>query len=161
MGGFCLCVCLSFSSTPSPVYSFHHHPHILLLHFRFHFLPLHVHVHFHPRFHHLPLPHLHPFSAFSTPINILPRTDLYFYYGSAFGNPLSRVQGVGYLIELLARLTKTPIERHWTSTNSTLTDDGRIFPLDQSLYVDATHEVVILNGELSFPPLLSPSTLTS
>lgn len=58
-------------------------------------------------------------------------TSLQFCYGFAFDNPLSRVQGVGYIIELLARLTKTPIERHWKSTNSTPTDDPRIFPLDR------------------------------
>jgi hypothetical protein len=38
--------------------------------------------------------------------------------------------------------------RHNSSTNSTLTDDERTFPLDHALYVDATHEVVVLNGSL-------------
>jgi hypothetical protein len=35
--------------------------------------------------------------------------DLYFWYGSAFGSPVARVQGVGYVQELVARLTHTPI----------------------------------------------------
>ena len=36
---------------------------------------------------------------------------------------------------------------HNTSTNATLNDNPITFPLDQSLYVDATHEVVVLHGE--------------
>ena len=68
-------------------------------------------------------------------------------YDSAFGGPLSRAQGIGYIQELVARLTHTPIERHNSSTNSTLDDNSITFPLDHSLYVDATHEVVVLNSE--------------
>ncbi|KAG5640451.1 hypothetical protein DXG03_008594 [Asterophora parasitica] len=71
--------------------------------------------------------------------------DISFWYGSAFGSPVARVQGVGWIKELLARLTHTPITEHDSSTNSTLNDDPTTFPLGQSLYVDATHEVVILN----------------
>ncbi|KAH9927417.1 phosphoglycerate mutase-like protein [Epithele typhae] len=59
--------------------------------------------------------------------------DLYFWYDSAFGSPL------------LARLTHTPIPVHNSSTNATLDDNQTTFPLGQSLYVDATHEVVVLN----------------
>jgi len=65
-------------------------------------------------------------------------------YESAFGSPLSRALGIGYVQELVARLTKTRIERHNSSTNSTLDDNPVTFPLDHSLYVDATHEVVVL-----------------
>ncbi|KAL5520653.1 hypothetical protein ACEPAF_2654 [Sanghuangporus sanghuang] len=72
-------------------------------------------------------------------------SDLYFWYDSAFGSPVARVQGVGYVQELVARLTHMPIETHNSSTNGTLDDDSLFFPLDQSLYVDATHEVVVLN----------------
>ncbi|KLO12534.1 phosphoglycerate mutase-like protein [Schizopora paradoxa] len=71
--------------------------------------------------------------------------DLYFWYDSAFGSPVARIQGVGYIQEMLARLTHTPIQVHNSSTNSTLDDDERTFPLDHALYVDATHEVVVLN----------------
>jgi hypothetical protein len=74
--------------------------------------------------------------------------DLYFWYNSAFGAPVARAQGIGYVQELVARLTKTPIETHNSSTNATLDDNPITFPLDQSLYVDATHEVVVLNGML-------------
>ncbi|RPD81516.1 phosphoglycerate mutase-like protein [Lentinus tigrinus ALCF2SS1-7] len=71
--------------------------------------------------------------------------DLYFWYGSAFGSPLGRVQGIGYVQELVARLTHTPIPVHNSSTNATLNDNPATFPLGHSLYVDATHEVVVLN----------------
>ena len=67
-------------------------------------------------------------------------------YTSAFGAPLARAQGIGYIQELVARLTHTPIEIHNSSTNSTLDDNPITFPLDHNLYVDATHEVVVLNS---------------
>ncbi|KAF7298396.1 AB hydrolase-1 domain-containing protein [Mycena kentingensis (nom. inval.)] len=70
--------------------------------------------------------------------------DLYFWYNSAFGYALGRSLGVGYVQELVARLTHTPIETHNFSTNATLDDNPITFPLGQSLYVDATHEVVVL-----------------
>ena len=68
-------------------------------------------------------------------------------YGSAFGSPVARVQGIGYIQELVARLTHTPIKTHNSSTNATLNDNPITFPLGQSLYVDATHEVVVLNSK--------------
>lgn len=70
-----------------------------------------------------------------------------FRYNSAFGSPVARVQGLGYLQELVARLTHTPILVHNSSTNATLDDNPITFPLDNSLYVDATHEVVVLNSK--------------
>jgi len=33
------------------------------------------------------------------------RWDLYWYYSSSFGYPLARAQGIGYVQELLSRLT--------------------------------------------------------
>ncbi|KAJ4473127.1 phosphoglycerate mutase-like protein [Lentinula aciculospora] len=71
--------------------------------------------------------------------------DLYFWYNSAFGSPVARVQGAGWIQEFLARLEHEPIESHRFSINSTLDDSEITFPLNQSLYVDATHEVVVLN----------------
>ena len=72
--------------------------------------------------------------------------DLFFWYGSSFGSPVARVQGIGYVQELVARLTHTPIAIHNSSTNATLNNNEATFPLDHALYVDATHEVVVLNG---------------
>lgn len=75
-------------------------------------------------------------------------------YDSAFGSPVSRVQGIGYIQEMVARLTQTPIATHNSSTNATLDDDPITFPLNHNLYVDATHEVVVLNSafRLGFTP---------
>ena len=74
--------------------------------------------------------------------------DLFFWYDSAFGSPVARVQGIGYVQEMLARLTHTPIAVHNSSTNATLNDSPITFPLDHPLYVDATHEVVVLNSKI-------------
>ncbi|KAG8911528.1 hypothetical protein FRC00_006334 [Tulasnella sp. 408] len=71
--------------------------------------------------------------------------DMWFWYDSAFGSPVARIQGLGYLQEMVARLTHTPIPIHNSTTNSTLDNNPITFPLNQALYVDATHEVVVLN----------------
>ncbi|KIO21315.1 hypothetical protein M407DRAFT_218939 [Tulasnella calospora MUT 4182] len=71
--------------------------------------------------------------------------DLSYWYNSAFGSPVARIQGLGYLQEMVARLTHTPIPIHNSTTNSTLDNNPITFPLNQALYVDATHEVVVLN----------------
>lgn len=76
--------------------------------------------------------------------------DLYFWHISGFGSPVARAQGIGYVQELVARLTHTPISVHNSSTNATLNDNPATFPLGQSLYVDATHDTVLLNGSSSY-----------
>ncbi len=72
--------------------------------------------------------------------------DLNFWYNSAFGSPTARALGVGYIQELVARLTNVPISVHNSSTNATVNDNPTTFPLGQSIYVDATHDTVVLNG---------------
>lgn len=57
----------------------------------------------------------------------------------SYGNPLGRVQGVGYVNELLARLTQTPVRDH-TQTNRTLDGAPATFPLDRTLYADFSHD---------------------
>ncbi|KAH9937171.1 histidine phosphatase superfamily [Fomitopsis serialis] len=69
--------------------------------------------------------------------------DLDFWYGSGPGNPTSAAQGIGYVQELVARLTKIPLTTFDTSTNSTLDGNNITFPLDQPIYVDASHDTVI------------------
>lgn len=79
-------------------------------------------------------------------------------YDSGFGSPVARALGSGYVLELLSRLTQTPIHKGSSSSpvalinnpstfsvNLTLDLNPVTFPLDQPLYVDATHEVVIVN----------------
>ncbi|KAL0070525.1 hypothetical protein AAF712_002358 [Marasmius tenuissimus] len=73
--------------------------------------------------------------------------DLTFWYDSAFGSPVARVQGAGYIQEMIHRLEKRQVteETNKFSMNYTLDGDVRTFPVNNSLYVDATHEVVVLN----------------
>ncbi|KAG6829017.1 hypothetical protein H0H92_005924 [Tricholoma furcatifolium] len=72
-------------------------------------------------------------------------SDLEYWYDSSFGSPVARVLGYGWVQELIARLTHTKITDHTPATNATLDDNPITFPLHNSLYVDATHEVVVLN----------------
>lgn len=61
------------------------------------------------------------------------------WYGYSLGNPLGPTQGVGYVNELIARLTGKPVEDR-TSTNSTLDGSPDTFPLDRALYADFSHD---------------------
>lgn len=61
------------------------------------------------------------------------------WYGYGQGNPLGPTQGVGYVNELIARLTMKPVEDE-TSTNQTLNDSDETFPLDRKLYADFSHD---------------------
>ncbi|KAF7795541.1 hypothetical protein EIP86_006703 [Pleurotus ostreatoroseus] len=65
--------------------------------------------------------------------------DLDKYYGTGYGEPLGPVQGVGYVNELLARLTSKPVEDH-TQTNHTLDSSPETFPLNRTLYADFSHD---------------------
>ena len=49
------------------------------------------------------------------------------------------IQGVGYVNELLARLTKTPV-RDGTQTNRTLDGSLSTFPLNRTIYADFSHD---------------------
>jgi hypothetical protein len=59
---------------------------------------------------------------------------------------VAAAQGLGYLQEFLSRFTQTPLKDTYSTTNLTLDDNPVYFPLNQSIYADATHEVVILNA---------------
>ncbi|OJD30830.1 phytase [Diplodia corticola] len=63
----------------------------------------------------------------------------YYHYGA--GDPLGPTQGVGYVNELIARLTNTPVQDH-TSTNSTLDSDPETFPIGKGnvLFADFSHD---------------------
>ncbi|KAF8967497.1 phytase [Flammula alnicola] len=65
--------------------------------------------------------------------------DLDKFYGTGYGQALGPVQGVGYINELLARLTGTPV-RDNTQTNRTLDASPITFPLDRTLYADFSHD---------------------
>ena len=61
------------------------------------------------------------------------------YYGYGPGNPLGPTQGVGFVNELVARLTGKPVVDH-TSVNQTLDANPNTFPLGRSLYADFGHD---------------------
>jgi hypothetical protein len=67
------------------------------------------------------------------------------------------VQGVGYVNELLARLTGTPVADH-TQTNTTLDADPATFPLGRAMYADFSHDnqmvaIFAALGLFAAPPL--------
>lgn len=62
------------------------------------------------------------------------------YYSYGIGNPLGPAQGIGFVNELIARMTNTPVNDH-TNTNSTLDDSEKTFPLGKtSLFADFSHD---------------------
>ncbi|KAJ7698716.1 histidine phosphatase superfamily [Mycena rosella] len=88
-----------------------------------------------------PLP-FSPFCSLFTPAEFESfeySSDLDKYYSTGYGGHLGRVQGVGYINELLARLTASPVVDH-TSTNTTLDSDPATFPLNRTIYADFTHD---------------------
>ncbi|KAI0316502.1 phosphoglycerate mutase-like protein [Amylostereum chailletii] len=69
--------------------------------------------------------------------------DLSFWYSNGPGNPAAAAQGVGYVQEFISRLTQTPITTFGTSVNGSIVSNNVTFPLNQPLYVDASHDTVI------------------
>jgi Histidine phosphatase superfamily (branch 2) len=61
------------------------------------------------------------------------------YYGHSMGNPLAATLGVGFVNELIARLTNTPVKDS-TCTNRTLDFSNSTFPLDAKLFADFSHD---------------------
>ena len=63
------------------------------------------------------------------------------YYSYGAGNPLGPTQGVGWVNELIARLTQTPVHDH-TSVNQTLDSDPRTFPMggQANVFADFSHD---------------------
>lgn len=61
------------------------------------------------------------------------------FYGYSFGNPLGPTQGVGWVNELIARLTNKSVKDE-TTTNHTLDDSSSTFPLGRKLYADFSHD---------------------
>ena len=58
------------------------------------------------------------------------------------GAQLGPTQGVGWVNELIARLTNRPVNDS-TSTNRTLDGSPRMFPLDRRLYADFSHDNIM------------------
>ena len=73
------------------------------------------------------------------------------YYGYSHGNPLGPTQGVGFTNELIARMTKKPVDDH-TSVNHTLDDQQATFPIgvEQVLYADFSHDKYAISSSYAF-----------
>ncbi|KAH5056181.1 3-phytase [Parastagonospora nodorum] len=75
--------------------------------------------------------------------------DLSFYYNNGPGSPVAAAQGKGYLDEFIARFTgKYPGAN--SALNETFDNTTTFFSLNQSIYADATHEVVVLDTLTAF-----------
>lgn len=72
--------------------------------------------------------------------------DISFYGNQGFASPVGAAQGLGYVQELISRLGQTFITEYNSTTNSTLDGNNVTFPLYQSIYADAAHEVAILDA---------------
>ncbi|BGP15519.1 hypothetical protein JCM10213_006581 [Rhodosporidiobolus nylandii] len=72
--------------------------------------------------------------------------DIQFSGNVGAQSPVSAAQGLGYLEELVSRLEKKLITNWDSNTNSTLDGNNVTFPLDQSVYADAAHEVAIADA---------------
>lgn len=57
--------------------------------------------------------------------------------------------GIGYVQELVSRLTQTRITDFNSAVNKTIVQSNVTFPLNQPIYVDATHDTVISSSKLS------------
>ncbi|KAI0058243.1 phosphoglycerate mutase-like protein [Artomyces pyxidatus] len=69
--------------------------------------------------------------------------DLSFWYSNGPGNPAVAAQGIGYVQEFISRLTQTPITIFNTTVNGSIISDATKTPLNQPIYVDASHDTVI------------------
>jgi hypothetical protein len=69
--------------------------------------------------------------------------DLMFHYSHAWGSPLTATLGMGWVEELVSRLTQERIYASSSTVNSSVTSDPDLFPLDQSIYVDASHDTTM------------------
>lgn len=72
-----------------------------------------------------------------------------FYYNNGPGSPVSAAQGKGYLDEFIARFTGEYPQAN-SALNETYDNTSTYFPLNQSIYADATHEVVVLDTLTAF-----------
>ncbi len=81
--------------------------------------------------------------------NDLSLSDVDFWYANGPGNPASSAQGIGYVQELVARLTQTHITSFNSAVNSSIVTDPVQFPLNQSIFVDATHDTVVAMSQFS------------
>lgn len=71
--------------------------------------------------------------------------DIQFYGDYGFGSPTGRAQGIGYVLELAARLKAQLIYSSDTSINYTYDNNVAQFPLHQPFYMDMSHDDIIVS----------------
>ncbi|KAJ5224949.1 hypothetical protein N7468_006174 [Penicillium chermesinum] len=71
--------------------------------------------------------------------------DINFYGNYGFGAPSGRAQGIGYVQELAARLQSRLIKSSDSSINYTYDDNTKDFPLHQPMYMDMSHDDIIVS----------------
>ena len=71
--------------------------------------------------------------------------DLAFYGGNSFGSPVGRAIGIGYQQEVMARLKNHTLGYSGSQINVTLDNNTDTFPLNQSLYLDFSHDTNIVS----------------
>ena len=75
-----------------------------------------------------------------------------------YGQELGPVQGIGYVNELIARLTNQPV-RDNTQTNRTLDSSPITFPLDRTIYADFSHDSALIAIYSALGLFRQPQTL--
>ncbi|KAJ5116284.1 Histidine phosphatase superfamily clade-2 [Penicillium angulare] len=71
--------------------------------------------------------------------------DVQYYGDYAYGSPTGRAQGIGYVLELAARLQHKLITSSDTSINYTYDNNLKQFPFGQPFYMDMSHDDIILS----------------
>ncbi|KAJ5585147.1 uncharacterized protein N7459_004947 [Penicillium hispanicum] len=71
--------------------------------------------------------------------------DVQYYGDYAYGSPTGRAQGIGYVLELAARLQQKLITSSDTSINYTYDNNAAQFPSGQPFYLDMSHDDIILS----------------
>lgn len=90
-------------------------------------------------------------------------TDLYFSGDSGWQSKTARAVGIGYQQEVIARLKNHTLGYSGSQINTTLDSSTETFPLNQSLYLDFSHDTNIISILTAFgltstrddPPLSS------
>lgn len=71
--------------------------------------------------------------------------DLNFFGMASYGSAVGAAEGAGWLYELQARLEQKLISVPQNGVNSSFTSSEDVFPLDQRMYLDMSHDSVIVS----------------
>jgi hypothetical protein len=69
--------------------------------------------------------------------------DIDLWYSNGPGGVTVAAQGIGYVQELVSRLSQTRITEFNTAVNQTVVSSNITFPFNQPIYVDASHDTTI------------------